>query len=138
MQLALEISKFTSVTTLTIKDALEALDGFLQGHQFTQMASEDLSHLEGLGQETLDLASTGHSKFVLFRQLIHTQNGNDILQGFVVLSRTELIKLFREGKKKKDIKSLEQASKVISLQPEEFSAHHGQRHNAQLRQCWGP
>lgn len=67
MQLALEISKFTSVTTLTIKDALEALDGFLQGHQFTQMASEDLSHLEGLGQETLDLASTGHSKFVLFR-----------------------------------------------------------------------
>lgn len=101
MQLALEISKFTSVTTLTIKDALEALDGFLQGHQFTQMASEDLSHLEGLGQETLDLASTGHSKFVLFRQLIHTQNGNDILQGFVVLSRTELIKLFRGKKKKK-------------------------------------
>lgn len=83
--MALEISKFTSVTTLTTKNALEALDGFLQGHQFTQMASEDLSHLEGLGQETLDLASTGHSKLVLLRQLIHTQNGNNILQGFVVL-----------------------------------------------------
>lgn len=137
MQLALEISKFTSVTTLTIKDALEALDGFLQGHQFTQMASKDLSHLEGLGQETLDLASTGHSKFVLFRQLIHTQNGNDILQGFVVLSRTEFIKLFR-GKKKKTLKVWNRLQKVISLQPEEFSAHHGQRHNAQLRQCWGP
>lgn len=91
MQLALEISKFTYVTTLTTKDALEALDGFLQGHQFTQMASEDLSHLEGLGQETLDLASAGHSKFVLFRQLIHTQNSNDILQRFVVLYKRELI-----------------------------------------------
>lgn len=86
MQLALETC-FISVATFTSKDALEALDGFLQGHQFPQMASEDLSHLEGLGQETLDLASTGHSKFVLLRQLIHTQNSNDILQGFVVLYR---------------------------------------------------
>lgn len=71
--------------TLTAKDALEALDGFLQGHQLAQVASEDLSHLEGLGQETLDLAGTGHSQLVLLRQLIHTQDGNDILQGFVVL-----------------------------------------------------
>lgn len=91
MQLALVTtfikSQIRSVTTLTSKDALEAFDGFLKGHQFTQMASEDLSNLEGLGQETLDLASTGHSKFVLLRQLIHTQNGNDILQGLVVLCR---------------------------------------------------
>lgn len=84
MQLALKMS---NITELTSQDALEALDGFLQGHQFTQMASEDFSHLERLGQETLDLASTSHSKFVLLRQLIHTQNGNDILQGFVVLHR---------------------------------------------------
>lgn len=49
------------------------------------MASEDLGHLEGLGQETLDLAGASHSQFVLLRQLIHTQNGNNILQGFVVL-----------------------------------------------------
>lgn len=74
-----------SLKTLTTKDALEALDGFLEGYQFAQVASEDLSHLEGLGQETLDLAGTCYSKFVLFRQLIHTQYGNDILQGFVVL-----------------------------------------------------
>lgn len=71
--------------TLTTKDALEALDGFLEGHQLAHMASKHLGHLEGLGQETLDLAGTGHSQFVLLRQLIHTQNGNDILQGFVVL-----------------------------------------------------
>lgn len=118
---------------LTSKDALEALDGFLQGHQFTQVASEDLSHLEGLGQETLDLASTGHSKFVLFRQLIHTQNGNDVLQGLVVLHRREMIRLQTNR-----FKLWKRLQKETSLQPEEFSAHHGQRHNAQLRQCWGP
>lgn len=49
------------------------------------MTGEDLGHLEGLGQETLDLTGTGHSQFVLLRQLIHTQDGNDVLQGFVVL-----------------------------------------------------
>lgn len=42
---------------------------------------EDLSHLEGLGQETLDLAA----KIVFLRQLIYTQNVSDILQGCVVL-----------------------------------------------------
>lgn len=75
---------------LTSKDALEALDGFLEGHQFAQMASEHLSHLEGLRQETLDLAGAGHGQFVLLRQLIHAQNGNDILQGFVVLQERKV------------------------------------------------
>lgn len=52
------------LSTLTTKDALKALDGFLKGHQFAQVASEDLGHLEGLRQETLDLTGTGHSQFV--------------------------------------------------------------------------
>lgn len=73
------------LSTLTTEDALKALDGFLKGHQFAQVASEDLGHLEGLRQETLDLTGTGHSQFVFLRQFIHTQNGNDILQRFVVL-----------------------------------------------------
>lgn len=33
---------------LTSKDALEALDGFLEWHQLAQMASKNFSHLEGL------------------------------------------------------------------------------------------
>lgn len=70
---------------LTAKDALEALDGLLEGHQLAQVASEDLGHLEGLGQETLDLTGAGDSQFVLLRQLVHTQDGNDVLQGLVVL-----------------------------------------------------
>lgn len=70
---------------LTAEDALEALDGFLEGHQFAQVAGEDLGHLEGLGQETLDLTGAGDGQFVLFRQLVHTQDGDDVLQGLVVL-----------------------------------------------------
>lgn len=72
---------------LTAKDALEAFDGLLEGHQFAQVAGEDLGHLEGLGQETLDLTGTGDGQFVLLRQLIHTQDGNDVLQGLVVLNK---------------------------------------------------
>jgi hypothetical protein len=37
------------------------------------------THLEGLAQEALDLACTCHSQLVLFAQLIHTQDSNDIL-----------------------------------------------------------
>ena len=62
---------------------------YLQVHQFPLLASEDLSHLEGLGQEPHDLASSGHSQFVIFRQFIHTKNGYDILEGAVVLGRGE-------------------------------------------------
>ena len=62
---------------------------YLQVHQFPLLASEDLSHLEGLGQEPHDLASSGHSQFVIFRQFIHTKNGYDILEGAVVLGEGE-------------------------------------------------
>ena len=48
-------------------------------------AGEDLSDLEGLREETLDLASACNSLLVLLTQLVHAQNGNDILQVLVVL-----------------------------------------------------
>ena len=51
----------------------------------TWTAGEDLSNVEGLRQEALDLAGTGNSQLVLLTQLIHTQDGNDILQVLVVL-----------------------------------------------------
>ena len=70
-----------------MQDALEALDGLLEGHQLPGVAGEDLGHLEGLGQEALDLAGTGHRQLVLLRQLIHSQDGDDVLQGLVVLRR---------------------------------------------------
>lgn len=80
---------------LTAKDGLEAFNGFFEGHQFAQMTSEDLGHLEGLGQETLDLTGAGHRQLVLLGQLVHTQDGNDILEGLVVLEQqTNLLVLY--------------------------------------------
>ena len=84
------------------EDLLEGANGVLEGHELALVASEDLRDLEGLRHETLDLTraldladglrkkaiKTGnatHSELVLLRQLVHTENGNDILEGLVVL-----------------------------------------------------
>lgn len=64
---------------------LAYLDRFLDGDQLSSVTSENFSDLEGLGEETLDLAGAGDGKLVFLRQLVHTQNGNDILKGLVVL-----------------------------------------------------
>jgi peptide chain release factor 1 len=49
------------------------------------MTGEDFGDLEWLREEALDFASARNHQLIIFRQLIHTQNGNDILQRFVVL-----------------------------------------------------
>nr|GLL41635.1 Os01g0685850 [Ipomoea trifida] len=41
--------------------------------------------MERLAQEPLDLTCTGNSQLVIFTELIHTQNGNNILEILVVL-----------------------------------------------------
>uniref|UniRef100_A0A6B0UTC5 Putative secreted protein n=1 Tax=Ixodes ricinus TaxID=34613 RepID=A0A6B0UTC5_IXORI len=76
---------FRQVVQLTFQDLVEATDGLVDGHKLASLAGEDLGHLEGLGEETLDLTGPGHRQLVLFRQLVHAQNGNDVLQGLVVL-----------------------------------------------------
>jgi hypothetical protein len=55
------------------------------GRARTWGAGEDLCHVEGLAQEALDLASARHRHLVLLRQLVHAQDGNDILQVLVIL-----------------------------------------------------
>ena len=67
------------------QDLLETLDGILELHETTTTASEHLSDVERLGHETLGLAGTGHGQLVVLGQLIHTKNGNDILETLVVL-----------------------------------------------------
>ncbi len=46
---------------------------------------EDFRHVEGLRQEALDLAGAGHGELVLFRQLVHPQDGDDVLERLVAL-----------------------------------------------------
>merc|ERR1719230_1595958 len=51
------------------------------------VVGEHLGDLEGLRQEPLDLPRSGDLDLVLLRQLVHTQDSNDILEGLVVLQQ---------------------------------------------------
>src|SRR5690606_10437877 len=63
----------------------EATNGFLQRHVLARSAGEDLGYVERLGQEALNLTSTCDQLLVGFRQLVHTQNRDDVLQFLVAL-----------------------------------------------------
>merc|ERR1719507_823439 len=51
------------------------------------VVGEHLGDLEGLGQEPLNLPRPRDLDLVLLRQLVHTQDSNDILQGLVILEQ---------------------------------------------------
>ena len=51
----------------------------------TRGPREDLSNLEGLAEEALDLARACDCLLVLLAQLVHAQDGDDVLQVLVVL-----------------------------------------------------
>ena len=51
----------------------------LEVHEGTRRAREDLRHEEGLAQEALHLARPRHGQLVLLTQLIHAQDGDDVL-----------------------------------------------------------
>src|SRR5882672_3968468 len=72
---------------LTIDDHLEAADGLLERNVLARRTGEHLRDVERLRQETLDLARTRHCQFVLWRQLIHPENGDDVAQFLVALQR---------------------------------------------------
>ena len=55
------------------------------GQARTGGAGEDLGDLEGLREEALNLARARDRLLVLLAQLVHAQDGNDILQVLVVL-----------------------------------------------------
>ena len=75
------------VVALSFQQGREALDRVLQLHELALAAGEDLAHEEGLGQEFLDLTRAGHGQLVVLRQLVHSQDGDDVLQGLVVLQQ---------------------------------------------------
>merc|ERR1712121_496660 len=55
--------------------------------QFMEESNEPLGDLEGLGQEPLDLPRPRDLDLVLLRQLVHTQDSNDILKRLVILEQ---------------------------------------------------
>ena len=78
---------FGVFVTSTGKKAAETINGWLEFDENTWVASEDLGHVEWLRKETFDLAGTGDGQLVLFGEIVHTENGNDILEGSVVLDQ---------------------------------------------------
>merc|ERR1719376_1696344 len=68
-------------------DLLESGDGLSNGDELARVVGEHLGDLEGLGQEPLNLPRPRHLDLVLLRQLVHTQDSNDILEGLVVLQQ---------------------------------------------------
>src|ERR1700739_1931632 len=76
---------FWQMGVVTVEDAFEASNGVFQGNVFPRSTGEDFSHEERLRQEALDLTSTVYQLLVGFRQLVHTQDRDDVLQLFVTL-----------------------------------------------------
>src|SRR5258706_149213 len=63
----------------------ETLDGVGEVDELARRAGEDFGNMERLRQEALDLARARHRDLVLFRELVHAENGDDVLQRFVTL-----------------------------------------------------
>ena len=51
-------------------------------HEGARGAREDLGHEERLRQEALHLARAGDGELVLLGKLVHTQDGDDVLEHY--------------------------------------------------------
>src|SRR5690606_40092109 len=54
-------------------------------YEYTLQTGKGLSHVEGLGQEALYAARTAYDELVLFRQFVHPEDRNNILEFLVPL-----------------------------------------------------
>ena len=70
---------------LAVDDLLEGADGLLQGHILALIAGELLGNVEGLTEESLHLTGTVDGELVFLTQLVHTHDGDDVLQFLVAL-----------------------------------------------------
>src|SRR5688572_13206876 len=75
------------MVVVAVHQAGKALDGVRDVDQHARRARKDLGDEEGLRQKPLDLARPGDGELVLFGELVHAEDGDDILQRFVALQR---------------------------------------------------
>ena len=78
-------SNFWNSIQFTIQNLGESSDGILQSNISTWGTGESFSDGEWLRQEPLDFSGSLDGQFFFSRQFSHTQNGDDILEGFVIL-----------------------------------------------------
>ncbi len=69
----------------TFDNRFERCDRVFELDEHTADAGEDFRNVEWLRQELLDLTRTGHGQLIFFGQLVHAENGDDILQRLVLL-----------------------------------------------------
>ena len=65
---------------VAVDDLLECTDGVFELHILTGHVGELLGHVEWLTQKFLNLTSSLNDLPLLFREFVHTQNGNDVLK----------------------------------------------------------
>src|SRR6476620_933861 len=73
------------MVVLAVAEPLEALDGVGEVDELAGRAGEHFGDVERLRQEALDLAGARHGDLVLFRELVHAENGDDVLEPLVAL-----------------------------------------------------
>mmetsp|Transcript_38402 Transcript_38402/g.120959 ORF Transcript_38402/g.120959 Transcript_38402/m.120959 type:complete len:569 (+) Transcript_38402:1788-3494(+) len=73
------------VVVLAGEQAREALDRLRERAELARLAGEDLGDVEGLREEALDLARARHNHLVVLGELVHAEDGDDVLQRLVVL-----------------------------------------------------
>src|SRR5207249_4760729 len=71
---------FGEIVVLAVEDFTETADRLLQGHVFPGTVGEHLGDEERLREEPFDLAGAGYQQLVILRQLVHPEDGDDVLQ----------------------------------------------------------
>src|ERR1700712_386167 len=76
---------FRKMVVFAVHQALEALDRVFERNELARRAGEDFGNEERLRQEAFDLACAGDRDLVFFRQLVHPEDGDDVLKRLVAL-----------------------------------------------------
>src|SRR5712675_2574910 len=78
-------SLLRKMIVLAFAKPAETLDGVGEVDELARRTGEDFGNMKRLRQEALDLARARHRDLVLFRELVHAENGDDVLQRLVAL-----------------------------------------------------
>ena len=78
---------------LAVQNHTESAQSLLQRNIASRHTGKLLCHREALGQETLNLTGTVYCQLILLGQLVHTHDGDDILQLLITLQHL----LYRTG-----------------------------------------
>ena len=84
---AIEESHLRDIVHLAVQDHFEAFDRLCDRNILARNAGKVFRYVERLGQEFLNLSRTVYDLLVLFIQLFHTEDRDDILQFIVPLQR---------------------------------------------------